>query len=601
MLDSAAAHPQGRRQRAGRRAGQARREPADPGRPLHRRRPANAAAAASSTDEQIADLVAWVKIGVPGAADRRRPTRPSRAPAASSTWPSGGKHWAYQPVPPAPPPAVKDARWCRVADRRASSSPELEAAGLVARPAGRPPHAHPPRHLRPDRPAADARGGRRVPGRRVARRLRAAGRSAARLARTTASAGAGTGSTWSATPRRSATSSTTTCPTPGAYRDYVIRAFNADVPYDQFVIEQLAGDLLPQPRRHPADGCNESILATGFFWLGEGKQTPVDIRQEQADRIDNQIDVLGKAFLGLTVACARCHDHKFDAISHARLLRPGRLSAAARATSRRSSTRPARIAGPAPASWPQLKATIRDLASAELAAPWLGQASGRAATCWPPGGEVLRVSKAKADAGRICAGCREFGLDRSRLDRWVRPSRRRTSAIDHPLHAWSQAGGPGRSDGRSIPAAPPGLDDARASRRTGPLGPSGPERRLEVPPIDSRGLVSSRGALLAGPARPAKSSSVTPGAAGRPSSRAGPTAVLSEAPAGRIASPTFTIDKRYVHLRLAGRTRRVNLVIDGNTLIMNPMYGKLTAAPEGGRPGGRCPSIAGSATGPTWR
>ena len=49
--------------------------------------------------------------------------------------------------------------------------------------------------------------------------------------------------------------------------------------------------------------------------MHEGKQTPVDIRQEQADRIDNQIDVLGKAFLGQTIACARCHDHKFDAIT----------------------------------------------------------------------------------------------------------------------------------------------------------------------------------------------------------------------------------------------------------------------------------------------
>src|SRR5439155_5727539 len=99
------------------------------------------------------------------------------------------------------------------------------------------------------------------------------------------------------------------------YRDYVIRALNDDVPYDQFVVEHLAGDLLPKPRRHPLDGTNESILATGFFWMHEGKQTPVDIRQDQADRIDNQIDVLGKAFLGQTIACARCHDHKFDAIS----------------------------------------------------------------------------------------------------------------------------------------------------------------------------------------------------------------------------------------------------------------------------------------------
>src|SRR5207249_11981382 len=99
------------------------------------------------------------------------------------------------------------------------------------------------------------------------------------------------------------------------YRDYIIRSFNNDLRYDQFVVEHLAGDLIPQPRRHVIDGTNESILATGFLWMHEGKQTPVDIRQDQADRIDNQLDVLGKAFLGQTIACARCHDHKFDAIS----------------------------------------------------------------------------------------------------------------------------------------------------------------------------------------------------------------------------------------------------------------------------------------------
>jgi hypothetical protein len=99
------------------------------------------------------------------------------------------------------------------------------------------------------------------------------------------------------------------------YRDYVIRAFNADVPYDQFVLEHLAGDLLRKPRLNPQQGFNESILATGFWFLGEEVHSPVDIRQDQADRFDNKVDVLGKAFLGLTIACARCHDHKFDAIS----------------------------------------------------------------------------------------------------------------------------------------------------------------------------------------------------------------------------------------------------------------------------------------------
>ena len=99
------------------------------------------------------------------------------------------------------------------------------------------------------------------------------------------------------------------------YRDYVIRAFNADVPYDQFVTEHVAGDLLPEPRRNPDEGFNESIIGTGFWHLGEWVHSPVDTRQDECDRLDNQIDVFGKTFLGMTIACARCHDHKFDAIS----------------------------------------------------------------------------------------------------------------------------------------------------------------------------------------------------------------------------------------------------------------------------------------------
>lgn len=113
------------------------------------------------------------------------------------------------------------------------------------------------------------------------------------------------------------------------YRDYIIRALNADVPYDRFVVEHVAGDLLPgresrvedreqdksvPSRLHPTDGYNESLIATGFWFLGEDKHAPVDAKAEQAARIDNQLDVFSKTFLGLTVACARCHDHKFDAI-----------------------------------------------------------------------------------------------------------------------------------------------------------------------------------------------------------------------------------------------------------------------------------------------
>jgi Protein of unknown function (DUF1553)/Protein of unknown function (DUF1549)/Planctomycete cytochrome C len=101
------------------------------------------------------------------------------------------------------------------------------------------------------------------------------------------------------------------------YRDYVIRAFNVDVPYDQLVREHIAGDLVAEPRLNPERGFNESVLGTGFWFLGEWVHSPVDIRKDEADRFDNMIDVMSKTFLGLTVACARCHDHKFDAISTA--------------------------------------------------------------------------------------------------------------------------------------------------------------------------------------------------------------------------------------------------------------------------------------------
>ena len=99
------------------------------------------------------------------------------------------------------------------------------------------------------------------------------------------------------------------------YRDYVVRAFNADVPYNQFLTEHIAGDLVGKSRRNPKGGANESLLATGFWWLGEAKHSPVDSRGDFADRVDNQIDVFGKSVLGLTLACARCHDHKFDPIA----------------------------------------------------------------------------------------------------------------------------------------------------------------------------------------------------------------------------------------------------------------------------------------------
>ncbi len=96
------------------------------------------------------------------------------------------------------------------------------------------------------------------------------------------------------------------------YRNYVIDAFNRDLSYDQFIIEQFAGDLLP-----PTDDLNARIrrtTATGFLMIGPKALAETDKEQSRLDIVDDQIDVTGRAFLGLTIACARCHDHKFDAI-----------------------------------------------------------------------------------------------------------------------------------------------------------------------------------------------------------------------------------------------------------------------------------------------
>jgi cytochrome c553 len=95
------------------------------------------------------------------------------------------------------------------------------------------------------------------------------------------------------------------------YRDYVIGSFNADKPFDQFIREQLAGDLLPA--RDDGEKA-EFLVATGFLALGAKAHDTFNRRQFQMDLADEQIDATFQAFQGLTVACARCHDHKFDPI-----------------------------------------------------------------------------------------------------------------------------------------------------------------------------------------------------------------------------------------------------------------------------------------------
>ena len=96
------------------------------------------------------------------------------------------------------------------------------------------------------------------------------------------------------------------------YRDYVIASFNADKPYDQFLREQIAGDLLPA--RDESQRA-EHLIATGFLAIGPKPHNEFNPLQFEMDVVDEQIDTLSQAMLGLTVACARCHDHKFDPIS----------------------------------------------------------------------------------------------------------------------------------------------------------------------------------------------------------------------------------------------------------------------------------------------
>lgn len=98
------------------------------------------------------------------------------------------------------------------------------------------------------------------------------------------------------------------------YRDYIIRALNDDIPYNRVVKEHIAGDLI-EPRIHPETKVNEAVVATGWWFMHEQTHSPTDVRLHEHDRMDNQIDVMSKSFMGMTVSCARCHDHKFDAIS----------------------------------------------------------------------------------------------------------------------------------------------------------------------------------------------------------------------------------------------------------------------------------------------
>jgi cytochrome c553 len=106
------------------------------------------------------------------------------------------------------------------------------------------------------------------------------------------------------------------------YRNWVVSAFNRDLPFDRFIVRQIAGDLVPEPL--DLDGSTASpgidaagLAATTFLSIGSWDHGDADKEKLVGDIVDDQIDTIGKAFLGLTLGCARCHDHKFDPVSTA--------------------------------------------------------------------------------------------------------------------------------------------------------------------------------------------------------------------------------------------------------------------------------------------
>jgi len=263
-------------------------------------------------DTAIADLTTWVRMGAPWP-KQQATTDTTTTMATFDLAQRKRDHWAWRAIRPQTPPTVRNIRWprdpvdrfilARLEDKGLSPAKEADRRTLVRRLyfdlIGLPPSPGEVEAFLRDT-SADA-------AEKVVDRLLSSAHFGERWGRH-----------WLDLMRYAETRGHEfDYPIPNAYqyRDYVIRALNADVPYNQFVVEHLAGDLLSKPRLHPQRGFNESILGSGFWFLGEEVHSPVDIRQDQADRFDNKVDVLSKAFLGLTVACARCHDHKFDAIS----------------------------------------------------------------------------------------------------------------------------------------------------------------------------------------------------------------------------------------------------------------------------------------------
>ncbi|MBK9167247.1 MAG: PSD1 domain-containing protein [Bryobacterales bacterium] len=240
-------------------------------------------------DAEIAALEEWIALGAP---DPREDSQPQHS-ARGIDWERARRHWAFRPL--RPPAGAFETHWlAKLTEKGLSPSAEADRRTLLRRATfaltGLPPTPEEVDAFVGD-PAPDA-------WERVIDRLLASPHYGERWARH-----------WLDLVRFAETDGhefDVDKPNAWRYRDAVIRAFNRDTPYNRFVRLQLAGDLTPQEP--------DALILSAFPWLGEVINTPVDSDQALVDRVDNQIDVFGKAVLGLTVACARCHDHKFDPI-----------------------------------------------------------------------------------------------------------------------------------------------------------------------------------------------------------------------------------------------------------------------------------------------
>lgn len=206
------------------------------------------------------------------------------------------------------------------------------------------------------------------------------------------------------------------------YRDYLIRAFNSDAPYDQLIREHVAGDLLREPRWNEAEQFNESVIGTGFFRFGEVNHDDcISLRSLGYDLADNQIDTLTKAFQATTVACARCHNHKLDAVSMEDYYALLAVLRSSRNVSHCIDSPQVNVA--AKKQLRELKSRLRR----ELAEVWRAEVS-----------TVVRYMSAAHAVRTKHSNATELaaGLNPARLEKWVATLADEKQPFEDPLDAW---------------------------------------------------------------------------------------------------------------------------------------------------------------------